>query len=75
MGKRRETLDDLLREHLEARKFGDLCRRAGLRPWTVLRLRQGQGQRTHRGTILALAAALGVPEARVAAAIEASRRG
>lgn len=74
MGKRRtETLDDLLRDHLEGRKFGVLCAKAGLRPWTVLRLRKGEGTRTHRGTVLALAAALGVPEERVAAAIAASR--
>ena len=77
MARRRETLDDLLRPILDANAFTAWCLRdAGLRPWTVLRMRQGQG-RAHRGTVLALEAGLrqaGIRanEKRIRAAIAAS---
>lgn len=70
---RRETLDDLLRDVLEARRFSLWCEEAGVYPWTVLRLRKGLGQRVHPGTVAVLAAKLRVPRERVMAAIEASR--
>lgn len=81
MARRRpETLDDLLRPLIDADRLTKWCREvAGLRPWTVLRLRRGDGVRVHKGTVMALVAGLraeGIEadEARVRAAIEASRR-
>jgi hypothetical protein len=74
-----ETLDDLLRPILDADRFTSWCEDvAGIRPWTMLRLRQGTGSRTHKGTILAIVAGLKAEgiEAdadRVEAAIAASR--
>lgn len=74
VGKRRtETVEDLLRPVLEARTLTAWCQEAGVRPWTILRWRKGVGGRVHTGTVLAVAQALGVPPARVRAAIEASR--
>lgn len=70
---KRETLDDLLRPILEADRFTAWCREAGLQPYTVLRLRNGIGTRTHAGTIAAIAMKLRVSRERVAAAIAASR--
>ena len=78
MARRHETLDDLLRPILDTDTFTAWCLRdAGLRPWTVLRLRQGQG-RAHRGTVLALEAGLRLAgiratEKRIRAAIAASK--
>lgn len=74
-----ETLDDLLRPLIEAERLSAWCTEvAGIRPWTMLRLRQGTGSRTHKGTILAIVAGLkaeGIEAdaARVEAAIAASR--
>jgi hypothetical protein len=72
--RKRETLDDLLKPILAEGRFTSWCNTvAGVRPWTVLRWRRGIGGRVHTGTVLAVAQALGVPPARVRAAIEASR--
>lgn len=74
-----ETLDDVLRPILDADRFTEWCEGvAKIRPWTVLRLRQGSGQRVNRGTVLAIVAGLkaeGIEadDARVEAAIAASR--
>jgi hypothetical protein len=68
------TLDDLLAPVIEARGITAWCKAAGIRPWTLLRLRDGDGERTHRGTVLAIARKLRLPETEVAAAIAASRR-
>ena len=74
MGKRRsETLDDLLRDIIAKGRLTAWCAKAGVAPWTLLRLRSGTGTRTHRGTVQAIADALGVTRERVAAAIAASR--
>lgn len=81
MAKRRkpETLADLLCPIVDAGRLTVWCRDvAGLRPWTVLRLRDGKGTRTHKGTVLAIVAGLAAEgikadEARVVAAISASR--
>lgn len=74
MAKRRtETLDDLLAAVVAEGRLTDFAKGAGLSPWTLLRLRNGEGSRTHRGTVLGLAKALGVDPARVRAAIQASR--
>lgn len=70
---RSETLDDLLADVVAAGRLTEFARTAGLSPWTLLRLRNGESGRTHRGTVLALAWALGIEVARVRAAIEASR--
>ena len=67
-----ETLDDLLRPAIERHELGVWCEEAGLRPWTVLRLRTGQTTNPHRGTVALLAAALGVSARRVRLAIERS---
>ena len=78
MARRRETLDDLLRPILDDGAFTSWCLLdAGLRPWTVLRLRQGQGM-AHRGTVLAIEAGLRLAgirasEKRIRAAIAASK--
>ena len=69
----RETLDDLLRNVLSEDRFTAWCAEAGLRPWTVLRLRTGQSSRVHAGTVAALASKLRIPRDRVRAAIDASR--
>lgn len=69
----RETLDDLLRPILDAERFTEWCAELGMRPWTVLRLRKGEGKRVHAGTVAAIAAKLRVPRERVEAAIAASR--
>lgn len=68
-----ETVDDLLADWIAGSRLTELSARSGLRPWTILRLRNGEGSRTHAGTVLALAKALRLPVARVRAAIEASR--
>lgn len=68
-----ETLDDLLSDVIAEERLTAFAKEAGIRPWTLLRLRTGEGTRTHRGTILALAAALGMTEERVRSAIEATR--
>lgn len=69
----RETLDDLLAPILADGRVTAFAVRAGLRPYTLLRLRQGIGSRTHAGTVAVLARSLRVSQARVRAAIEASR--
>lgn len=71
--RRRETLDDLLRKVIDEGGLTDFCKRARISPWTLQRLRQGVGERTHRGTVLAIAAERGVPPERVEKAIEATR--
>lgn len=74
-----ETLDDLLQPIIAADRLTAWCTDvAGIRPWTMLRMRQGQSSRTHKGTILAIVAGLkaeGIEAdaARVEAAIAASR--
>lgn len=68
-----ETLDDLLAGVAARGDLTAFASRAGIRPWTLLRLRQGVGTRTHRGTVIALARALRLPVQRVADAIDASR--
>ena len=74
MAKRRtETLDDLLRNEIRAGTLTTFAHKAGLAPWTLLRLRTGKGTRVHQGTALAIADALGIDPARVRAAIVASR--
>ena len=73
MRKRHETLDDLLQSVIAENRLTAFCGEAGIAPWTLLRLRTGQGTRTHRGTLTQLAAALKVDVARVRAACEASR--
>lgn len=76
MAKRRtETLDDLLRDIIAKGQLTAWCEKAGVAPWTLLRLRNGVGTRTHRGTVQTLADALGVTRERVVAAIAASRAG
>jgi len=70
---RAETMDDLLAPVIADGGLTALAEKAGIRPYTLLRLRQGQGTRTHQGTVVALARALRLPAARVRAAIEASR--
>jgi len=70
---RSETLDELLRDCIESGDLTAFCVRAGISPYTLHRLRRGQGKRSHRGTALAIAAERGVSEARVARAIETSR--
>lgn len=72
---RTRTLDDLLRPVLEAGEVTEFCERAGISPTTLRRMRNGEGTRNHRGTVLAIAAELGVSEAVVKKAIEASRKG
>ena len=52
-----ETLDELLAPAIASSTLAAIAARAGIRPWTLLRLRQGQGKRTHHGTIVALAKA------------------
>ncbi|MEY4783688.1 MAG: hypothetical protein RIR41_1623, partial [Pseudomonadota bacterium] len=57
MARRKPTLDDLLRPLLDAERLTKWCEDvAGIRPWTLLRLRQGQGTRVHRGTVMAIVA-------------------
>ena len=68
-----ETLDELLRDCIEGGDLTAFCVRAGISPYTLHRLRRGQGKRSHRGTALAIAAERGVSEDRVQRAIEASR--
>lgn len=68
-----ETVDDLLRPVLDARRLTEWCQEVGIRPWTVLRLRRGIGGRVHAGTVAAIATKLRVPRERVEAAILASR--
>lgn len=70
---RTETLEDLLADVIDSDGLTALARKAGIRPWTLLRLRNGDGTRTHAGTVLALARALRLPQDRVRAAIEAQR--
>lgn len=73
VAKKPETLDDLLAPVIAAGKLTAFARRAGIRPWTLLRLRQGAGTRTHTGTVAVLARSLRMPVERVRAAIDASR--
>jgi len=69
-----ETLDDLLRDVIAAKRLTEWCGEVGIRPWTLLRLRQGKGGRVHAGTVAAIASKLRLPRERVQAAIEASRK-
>lgn len=79
MARRKPTLDDLLKPLIDSERLSIWCKDvAGIRPWTLLRLRQGQGVRVHRGTVLAIVGGLAaegikVDEAAVLSAIEASR--
>ncbi len=69
----RETLDDLLAAVIADGRVTAFATRAGIRPYTLLRLRRGIGGRTHAGTVAVLARSLRVSQDRVRAAIEASR--
>lgn len=71
--RKRETLDDLLKTVIANEDLTGFCTRAKIRPWTLKRLRDGVGERTHRGTVLAIAAERGVSPERVEKAIKASR--
>lgn len=68
-----ETFADLLDAVAPGEGWAAFARRAGVSSRTVWRLRRGEGIEPYRGTLHALAQALNVPEARVRAAIEASR--
>jgi DNA-binding Xre family transcriptional regulator len=68
-----ETLDDLLADAIQSRATTAFAARAGISPFTLLKLRSGQTSRVHLATINGIAKALGVDPARVRAAIEASR--
>lgn len=74
MAKRKpaETLGDLLLDVIRSRHFSRWCEAADLRPNTVSGLIDGLSA-PRRATVIKLAAALGVDEARVRAACEASR--
>lgn len=73
MAKRKtETLDDLLRPWIDSERLTEWCIEHRIEPRTVHRLRNGQSS-PRLATLLMLATALGVPEARVLAAIKASR--
>jgi DNA-binding Xre family transcriptional regulator len=72
---RRRTLDDLLRKVIAERRLTQFCKDVGISPWTLQRMRNGEGTRNHRGTILAMATELGVSEDVVRKAIEATRKG
>lgn len=74
MAKRKPvTLGDLLLPVIEAREFTAWCEKAGVRPQTVANLLDGKVGRPHRGTVIALAKALGIGDDAVKAAIEAQR--
>lgn len=76
MAKRRppETLGDLLETVIAERRLTRWCLAAGVRAQTVGRLLDGTVQKPHRSTLLAIARALGISEARLRAAIAASAR-
>ena len=72
-----ETLDDLLAPILKAERFTEWCEAHGMRPFTILRARQG-AHRVSAGTIALLVAGLlaeGIraDRARVEAACKATR--
>ena len=50
---RQETVDDLLRPILDERRLTAWCLELGIRPWTILRWRKGEGSRVHAGTVAA----------------------
>lgn len=68
-----ETLDQLLLAKKVGGDFRDFAAIAGISVRALLDLRTGAVERPRRATVLALAAALKVPPARVEAAIAASR--
>lgn len=71
---RRETFDDLLTKQMPpGESWEDFAARAGVTSRAIRILRDRGGKRPFRGTVAKLATALGVPPARVRAAIEASR--
>lgn len=70
---RPETVDDLLRPILDARRLTPWCKELGIRPWTILRWRKGEGSRVHAGTVAAVAGKLRITRERLLAAIAASR--
>lgn len=70
---RTETLNDLLAPVIEAKRLTEWAKEAGIEPYTLLRLRNGIGTRTHAGTVIAIASKLRVSRERVEAAIAASR--
>lgn len=74
MAKRRhaETVADLLDTVIRSRQLTRWCEAAGLRPNTVSGLIDGLAS-PRRATVMKLASALGIDEARVRAAIAASR--
>lgn len=67
-----ETLDDLLREQIDARTLTAWSRAAGIDPTTVQNLRVGK-HKPQLTTRHRLARALGLPLDRIDAAIDASR--
>lgn len=74
--RKRETLDDLLRPILDAERFTEWCDTNGMKPFTILRVRQGSS-RASNGTIALLVAGLAAEKivadrARVRAACDAS---
>lgn len=68
-----ETLDELLMRRGEP--LTELAKRAGLPPWTLLRLRKRAPARPRVATVKKLADALGIPPEKVLAAIQAGRDG
>lgn len=67
------TLGTLLADVIRERRLTAWCVAAGLRPNTVATLLDGRRTAVRRATVTALAEALGIPEAAVRAAIDASR--
>lgn len=67
-----KPLGELLRTVIQERRLSAWCEAAGLRPHTVANLIDGK-TKPYRATVIALAAALKMPEEDVRAACEASR--
>ena len=72
MARQRETLQDII--DAAGMPVGEVAKIASLTPRALLRLRKGLVAVPRSATVGKLAKALGVPPARVRAAIEASRR-
>jgi hypothetical protein len=68
-----ETLDELLHAAGDEAAFTDACRREGVYPAVLARLRRGIGTVAHRRTLSRIAAALSVPVERVDAAVRVTR--
>lgn len=68
-----QTLSDLLADVIAERRLTVWCEEAGVRAQTVRRLLDGTTPAPQRSTVLAIAKALGRPDAEVRAAIAASR--